>query len=76
LRSAIVRASIAASSSWCAVHSDLANSAITLAKNGKSHLSSGTLGGGAILLVARDMTRTASDALSIRTLRVLIEILC
>jgi hypothetical protein len=42
-----------------------------LAKNGRSHFSSGTLDGGTIALAAFDITRTASDALSIRALRVL-----
>jgi hypothetical protein len=51
------------------VHSDRANSAITLAKNGRSHFSSGTLDGGTIGVAAFDITRTASDVLSILALR-------
>jgi hypothetical protein len=52
---------------------DRANSAIALTKNGRSDSSSGTFDGGTILwAAAAAITRTASDALSIRALRRLI----
>ena len=68
-RLAIVRASIAAISIACSVHSARANSSITLSKNGQSQSSSGTCAGGLICRVLPCIMRTAAVVLSIRCLR-------